>query len=56
LLSSLLMLQHIGEVEAAERIFKALVRVLSERQIRTPDLGGTGTTQTFARAIIDELR
>jgi isocitrate dehydrogenase (NAD+) len=55
LLSSLLMLQHIGEVEAAERIFKALVTVLSERQIRTPDLGGTATTQSFARAIMDEL-
>jgi isocitrate dehydrogenase (NAD+) len=56
LLSSLLMLQHIGEVETADRIFKALVTVLSERQIRTPDLGGTATTESFARAIIDELR
>ena len=56
LLSSLLMLQHMGDVEAAERIFKALVTVLSERKIRTPDLGGSATTQSFARAIMDELR
>jgi isocitrate dehydrogenase (NAD+) len=56
LLSSLLMLQHIGEVQVAETIFKALVRVLANREIRTPDLGGHGTTQSFAQAIIDELK
>ncbi len=56
LLSSLLMLQHIGEVQTAEKIFKALITVLSERKIRTPDLGGTATTQGFAHAIMDELR
>jgi isocitrate dehydrogenase (NAD+) len=56
LLSSLLMLQHLGEVEIAEKIFKALTTVLTEKRIKTPDLGGTATTQSFAQAIIDELR
>jgi isocitrate dehydrogenase (NAD+) len=56
LLSSLLMLQHLGEIEVAEKIFKALTSVLKDKQIRTPDLGGTATTQSFADAIIQELR
>ena len=56
LLSSLLMLQHIGEVAAAERIFQALTTVLSTREIRTPDLGGTATTQSFGQAVIAALR
>jgi len=56
LLSSLLMLQHLGEIEVADIIFKALTTVLTEKGIRTPDLGGTATTQSFAQAIIDELR
>lgn len=56
LLSSLLMLQHIGERDAAEKIFHALVRVLAEGGIRTPDLGGSATTQSFAKAVADELR
>jgi isocitrate dehydrogenase (NAD+) len=56
LLSGLLMLQHIGEVETAEKIFQALVVVLAQRKISTPDLGGSATTQSFAQAIIEELR
>jgi isocitrate dehydrogenase (NAD+) len=56
LLSSLLMLQHLGEVQIAERIFTALTNVLSGGGPRTPDLGGNATTQTFAEAIIHELR
>jgi isocitrate dehydrogenase (NAD+) len=55
LLSSMLMLQHVGELEAAERIFKSLTRVFSELKIYTPDLGGTATTQSFTDAIIQNL-
>lgn len=55
LLSSLLMLKHLGELPAAERIFKALTHVFSELKIYTPDLGGTATTQSFADTIIQNL-
>jgi isocitrate dehydrogenase (NAD+) len=55
LLSSLLMLQHLGELNAAERIFKAVENVFSVRKVSTPDLGGTATTEGFADAIINEL-
>jgi isocitrate dehydrogenase (NAD+) len=40
LLSALMMLEHIGETEGAERIRAALSRVLVEGRIRTRDLGG----------------
>jgi isocitrate dehydrogenase (NAD+) len=55
LLSSLLMLQHLGELEAAEKIFRAITHVFTELKIFTPDLGGTATTQSFADAIIRSL-
>jgi isocitrate dehydrogenase (NAD+) len=51
LLSAVLMLRHIGESEAAERIVAALHKVLQAGQIRTRDLGGTASTFEFADAI-----
>jgi isocitrate dehydrogenase (NAD+) len=51
LLSAILMLQHVGEDAAAERIVTALGRVLGSGQTRTRDLGGTATTLEFADAV-----
>jgi isocitrate dehydrogenase (NAD+) len=51
LLSALLMLRHIGESAAAERIMSALERVYSGGTTRTKDLGGTAGTSEFADAI-----
>lgn len=56
LLSALMMLRHLGETEAADRISAALIRTLAERQIRTRDLGGTATTTEFTQAVIRELK
>jgi isocitrate dehydrogenase (NAD+) len=53
--SALLMLHHIGEVEAAARIESALFRVLATPANATRDLGGGATTTGFAEAICDEL-
>ncbi len=55
LLSALLMLRHVGEASHAERIHRALVRVLTERGVRTRDLGGTATTSDYADAICREI-
>jgi isocitrate dehydrogenase (NAD+) len=55
LLSALMMLRHVGEAHAADRIYAALCRVLAERGIRTRDLGGTATTTEFTEAILAEL-
>jgi len=55
LLSALMMLRHIGEDAAADRIRGALTRVLEAGQVRTRDLGGGATTTAFADAICREL-
>src|SRR5437588_2522389 len=52
LLSGILMLRHIGEREAADRIENALLKVYEEGKVRTRDVGGDAKTGEFARAII----
>jgi isocitrate dehydrogenase (NAD+) len=54
-LSSVMMLRHIGEQEAADRIQGAIFDVLAERKTLTPDLGGTATTTEMAEAVIGRL-
>ncbi|OFW05064.1 MAG: isocitrate dehydrogenase (NAD(+)) [Acidobacteria bacterium RIFCSPLOWO2_02_FULL_67_36] len=55
LLSALLMLEHLGERQRAERIRAALERVLTTTTIRTRDLGGEATTTEFTDAICREI-
>ncbi len=55
--SAVMMLQHIGEMDAAKRIHSAILRLLdSGPQHRTPDIGGTGNTSDFTTAICEMLR
>jgi isocitrate dehydrogenase (NAD+) len=51
LLSAVLMLRHIGERAAADRIMSALGRVLVDGTYRTKDLGGNASTSEFATAV-----
>lgn len=53
--SALMMLRHINEDAAADRIWAALMRVLSDSKTRTRDLGGSATTTAFADAVIAAL-
>jgi isocitrate dehydrogenase (NAD+) len=55
LLSAILMLRHLDEISHAEIVEQALVRVLTERNVRTRDLGGTATTTEYADAICREM-
>jgi isocitrate dehydrogenase (NAD+) len=55
LLSGLLMLDHIGERERAQRIRTALTNVLKDGRVRTRDLGGTATTTEFTDAVCKEV-
>jgi isocitrate dehydrogenase (NAD+) len=55
LLSGLMMLDHIGKREAADRIRQALGRVLKDGKVRTRDLGGQASTTEFTDAICKEL-
>jgi len=56
LMSATIMLRHIGEKEAAERIEKAMLEVFAEGKSLTRDLGGTAKTNEFARAIVEKLQ
>ncbi len=55
LLSALMMLRHIGEQAAADRIMAAVNRVLGAGQVRTRDLGGTATTTEYTAALCKEI-
>ena len=55
LLSGVLMLRHLGEQAAAERVERALREVIAEGARVTYDLGGTAGTSDFADAIIERL-
>jgi len=54
--SGVLMLRHLGEVDAADRVYRSLERVLSEGKVRTRDLGGKASTDEYTDAIIAALK
>ncbi|MSP90967.1 MAG: isocitrate/isopropylmalate dehydrogenase family protein [Myxococcales bacterium] len=51
MLSGVLLLRHIGEKVAAQRLESAVFDVLSAGIVRTGDLGGTATTREFTDAV-----
>lgn len=51
-----MMLDHLGEPEAASSITGAIDEVLTRgSQMLTPDMGGTATTETLGKAIADTI-
>jgi tartrate dehydrogenase/decarboxylase/D-malate dehydrogenase len=46
-----MMLDHLGERAAHDRILASIERVLSEGQVKTPDLGGRATTAEMSTAV-----
>jgi isocitrate dehydrogenase (NAD+) len=56
LMSSILMLDHLGERTAAERIQNALEKVYREAKHTTRDVGGNAGTTEFADAVIAALK
>ncbi len=55
LMSGIMMLDHLGELQAARRIEGALHRVYREGKHLTRDVGGKATTEEFTSAIIAAL-
>ena len=55
LLAACQMLDHLGMVEEARRVRVAIRETVTLRDRVTPDLGGNGTTQTFADALIERV-
>jgi tartrate dehydrogenase/decarboxylase/D-malate dehydrogenase len=53
--SGAMMLEHLGETDAAAEIVAGIERVLAERTLRTRDLGGNADTVTCGKAVADSL-
>lgn len=54
-MSGVMMLQHLGENAAADRVMKAIVAILEDKKSLTYDLGGSASTGEMADAIIARL-
>src|SRR5439155_386076 len=50
------MLDHVGEIEAASRLRRALETAIVKDNVRTKDLGGSASTAEFARAVARRLQ
>ncbi|HEY1070894.1 MAG TPA: isocitrate dehydrogenase [Thermomonas sp.] len=55
LLGAAQMLDHLGKPDQANRLRDAIVATLEAKDSLTPDLGGTGNTMSFAKAIAARL-
>lgn len=55
ILAAAMMLDHLGELEAAERIRRAIEATIVDANIRTRDLGGTATTVEFGAAVAQRV-
>jgi len=54
--SAVLMLRHLDEEAAADRVHKALETVYAERKTLTRDVGGTAGTSQFADAVLAAMK
>jgi tartrate dehydrogenase/decarboxylase/D-malate dehydrogenase len=54
--SAALMLEHLGEADAAARLMNAIERTLAAGDVRTPDLGGRATTGAVTARVCDLLQ
>jgi len=50
-----MMLDHLGERDAHDRILRAIEAVIADERVRTPDLGGKATTADMTRAVMSGL-
>jgi tartrate dehydrogenase/decarboxylase / D-malate dehydrogenase len=53
--SAALMLDHLGEPEAAKAVVSAIERVLADERLRTRDLGGKANTEGCGKAVVAAL-
>src|SRR5881227_1311637 len=53
--SAILMLQHIGERPAADKIEGAMLKVFAAGKVRTRDIGGAASTDEFTDAIMSKM-
>ena len=54
--SAVMMLDHLGEKAAGDRLMRAIERVTADERFHTPDLGGQARTADVTAAVIDAIR
>ncbi|WP_425105062.1 tartrate dehydrogenase [Ancylobacter sp.] len=54
--SSVMMLEHLGEKPAADRLMNAIERVTGDTRFHTPDLGGTARTADVTAGVIEAIQ
>ena len=55
ILSAGMMLDHLGIEQAGSEVKAAVAAVLSEGKVRTPDLGGSSSTEEVGTAVLEKL-
>jgi isocitrate dehydrogenase (NAD+) len=55
MLAAAMMLAHLGQIDKAARLRRAIIATMASGDRVTPDLGGTGKTSEFADAIIERI-
>jgi tartrate dehydrogenase/decarboxylase / D-malate dehydrogenase len=53
--SGAMMLQHLGEIQAAQTVESAMEKVLARSDMRTPDLSGKANTREVGEAVAQEI-
>jgi tartrate dehydrogenase/decarboxylase/D-malate dehydrogenase len=51
-----MMLEHLGEEDAARRLLRAVERVTADPALHTPDLGGKATTRQVTDAVVAAIK
>ena len=54
--SAVMMLEHLGEKDAAGRLMRAIERVTADKRFHTPDLGGKARTADVTAAVVDAIQ
>lgn len=56
ILSAVMMLRHIGMIEAADFLENCVREVLTEKKHITKDIGGNATTEEYVEALLEKIR
>jgi isocitrate dehydrogenase (NAD+) len=56
MMSSVMMLTHLGETEAAHKLRRSIEKVYAEGSHRTGDVGGSASTEEFTEAVIKTIK
>lgn len=54
--SASMLLEHIGEADAAARLMRGVERVTTDKRFHTPDLGGSAKTADVTAAVVDAIK